>query len=214
MVSAEVRLELLPGYCIRVGVCRCEGIPPVGRRTLESFRGVQDLLPVVSLGDVKFLFNDLEPVIGIQRINHMRERWRVMTHKILVFVSSWGCILLLLLMLLIQLVLLNLLNRCSESLQKLHLGGDELFHVGVRWWWWYLLTTLVPVVVGSLASVHHLIGQRLKFLEKWGVEKILEGNFLSLCFLMLLWPSDHYTQTKIQLKHIKHHYHIVVIIIV
>jgi hypothetical protein len=106
-----------------------------------------------------------------------------MTHKIPVFISGQGCILLLLLMLLIQLVLLNLLNSCSESLQKLHLSGDELFHVGVRWWLWYLLTTLVPVVVGSLTSVHHLIGQRLKFLEKWGVEKILEGNFLSLCFL-------------------------------
>jgi hypothetical protein len=35
-------------------------------------------------------------------------------------------------MLLIQLILLNLLHRCREALQKLHLGGDELFHVGVR----------------------------------------------------------------------------------
>jgi hypothetical protein len=144
----------------------------------------------------------------------MGECWRVMTHKIPVFVSGRGCILLLLLMLLILLVLLNLLNSHSDSLQNLHLDSDELLHVGIRWRWWCLLTTLIPVVVGSLASVHHLIGQGLKFLEKWGVEKILEGNFLSLCFLMLLWPSDHCTQTKIQLKHIKHHHHIVVIIIV
>src|SRR6187455_1254943 len=144
----------------------------------------------------------------------MRKYWWVMTHEVPVLISSRGCILLLLLMLLILLVLLNLLNSRSNSLQNLHLGGDELFHVGVRWWWWYLLTTLVPVVVGSLASVHHLIGQILKFIEKWEVEKILEGNFLSLCFLMLLWPSDRCTQTKIQLKHIKHHHHIVVIIIV
>jgi hypothetical protein len=62
----------------------------------------------------------------------------------------------LLLVLLILLVLLNLLHICSETLQKLHLGGDELFNVRVPWW--YLLTTLIPVVVGSLASVHHLIG--------------------------------------------------------
>jgi hypothetical protein len=158
MMSAEVHLELLPGYGIRIRVCRCEGIPPIGRGSLESTRGVQDLFPVVALGDVQLLSDNLEPVIGIQRINHMGERWRVMTHKIPVFVSSRWCVLLLLLMLLIQLVLLNLLNSCSESLQKLHLGGDELFHVGVRCWWWYLLTTLVPVVVGFLASVHHLIG--------------------------------------------------------
>jgi hypothetical protein len=59
--------------------------------------------------------------------------------------------------LLILLVLLNLLNSHSESLQNLHLGGDELLHIGI-WWWWYLLTTLVPIVVGSLTSVHHLIG--------------------------------------------------------
>jgi hypothetical protein len=135
-----------------------------------------------------------------------------MTHEVPVLISGRGCILLLLLMLLILLVLLNLLNSRSDSLQNLHLGGDELFHVGVRWW--CLLTTLVYVVVGSLASVHQLIGQGLKFLEKWGVEKILEENFLSLCFLMLLWPSDHCTQIKIQLKHIKHHHHTVVIIIV
>jgi hypothetical protein len=42
---------------------------------------------------------------------------------------------LLLLMLLILLVLLNLLNSRSESLQNLHLGGDELLHIGIRWWW-------------------------------------------------------------------------------
>jgi hypothetical protein len=88
----------------------------------------------------------------------MGECWWVVTYKILVFISGRGCILLLLLMLLIQLVLLNLLNSCRETLQKLHLSGDELLHVGVRWGWWYLLTTLVPDVVGFLTSVHHLIG--------------------------------------------------------
>jgi hypothetical protein len=158
MMSVEVRLELLPGYSIRIGVCHYEGIPPIGRGSLESSRGVQDLLPIVALGDIQLLSNDLEPVIGIQRINHVRESWRVMAHKIPVLISSRECILLLLLMLLIQLVLLNLLHRCSETLQKLHLGGDELLHIRVRWWWWYLLTMLVPVVVVSLASVHHLIG--------------------------------------------------------
>jgi hypothetical protein len=81
-----------------------------------------------------------------------------MTHEIPVLISGRRCILLLLLMLLILLVLLNLLNNHSESLQNLHLGGNELLHVGIRWGWWYLLTTLVPVVVGSLTSVHHLIG--------------------------------------------------------
>jgi hypothetical protein len=70
----------------------------------------------------------------------MRERWWVMTHKIPVLISGRGCILLLLLMLLILLVLLNLLNSHSESLQNLHLGGDELLHVGILWWWWYLVT--------------------------------------------------------------------------
>jgi hypothetical protein len=157
-MSVEVLLKLLPSYCICVGVCRCEGIPPVGRGTLESSRGVQDLLLVVALSDVKLLSNDFEPVIGIQRINRMRECWWMMTHEIPVLISGRGCILLLLLMLLILLVLLNLLNSRSESLQNLHLGGNELLHVGIRWWWWYLLTTLVPVVVGSLTSVHHLIG--------------------------------------------------------
>jgi hypothetical protein len=112
-MSAEVHLELLPGYGIHIGVCRCEGIPPIGCGTLESSRGVQDLLPVIALGDIQLLSNDLEPVIGIQRINRMRERWLVMAHKILVLISSRGCILLLLLVLL---VLLNLLHRCSESL--------------------------------------------------------------------------------------------------
>jgi hypothetical protein len=138
-----------------VGMCRCEGIPPVGRSFFESSRGVQDLLSVVALSDVQLLSNDLEPVIGIQRINRMRKCWRMMTHEIPMLISSRGCILLLLLILL---VLLNLLNSRIDSLQNLHLGSNELLHVGIRWWWWwYLLTTLVPVV-RSLTSVHHLIG--------------------------------------------------------
>jgi hypothetical protein len=149
MMSTEIHLELLLGFSIRIGVCRCEGIPPIGRGTLESSRGVQDLLPVIALGDIQLLSNDLEPVIDIQRINRVRESWRVMAHKILMLISSRGCILLLLLVLMILLILLNLLHRCSGTLQKLHLSGDELFHVRVWWWWWYLLTMLVPVVVGS-----------------------------------------------------------------
>jgi hypothetical protein len=146
MMSAEVHLELLPGYGIRIGVCRCEGIPPIGRGTLESSRGVQDLLPVIALGDIQLIFNNFEPVIGIQRINRMKERMRVMAHKVPMLITGQGCILLLLLVLLILLVLLNLLNICSESLQKLHLSGDKLLHVRVWWWWWYMLTMLVPIV--------------------------------------------------------------------
>jgi hypothetical protein len=112
MMSAEIHLELLPSYCIYIGVCRCEGIPQVGHRTLESTQGVQDLLSFVALGNIQLLSNDLEPVIGIQRINRVRESWRVMAHKIPVLISSRGCILLLL----ILLVLLNLLHICSETL--------------------------------------------------------------------------------------------------
>ena len=51
-------------------------------------------------------------------------------------------------------------------------------------------------------------------LREVGSRKDSRGEFLKFMFLMLLWPSDHCTQTKIQLKHIKHHHHIVVIIIV
>jgi hypothetical protein len=81
-----------------------------------------------------------------------------MTHEIPVLISGRGCILLMWLGLLILLVLLNLLNSRSDSLQNLHLGGNELLHIGIRWWWWYLLSTLILVVVGSLTGVHHLIG--------------------------------------------------------
>ena len=135
-MSAEVHLELLPGYGIRIRVCRCEGIPPIGRGSLESSRGVQDLLPVIALGDIQLLPDNLEPVIDIQRINRMRESRRVMAHEIPMLVSSRGYILLLLLVLLVLLVLLNLLHRRRENFQKLHLSCDKLLHIGVRWWWW------------------------------------------------------------------------------
>jgi hypothetical protein len=86
VMSVEVHLELRPGYGIRIGVCRCEGIPPNGCETLESSRGVQDLLLVIALGDIQLLFDNLEPVISIQRINRMRESWRVMAHKVPIFI--------------------------------------------------------------------------------------------------------------------------------
>ena len=104
-MSMKVCLELLPSYSIRVGVCRCEGIPPIGRSSLESSRGVQDLLLVVALSYVQLLPNDFEPVIGIQGINRMRKCRRVMTHEVPVLISGRGRILLLL-GLLILLVLL------------------------------------------------------------------------------------------------------------
>jgi hypothetical protein len=135
-MSAEVHLELLPGYSIRISVCRCEGIPPIGRGSLESSRGIQDLLSVIALGEIQLLPDNLEPVIGIQRINRIRESRRVMAHKLPMLISSWGYILLLLLVLLVLLVLLNLLHRCSESLKKLRLSCDKLLHNRVRWRWW------------------------------------------------------------------------------
>jgi hypothetical protein len=136
MMSVEVHLELLPGYSICIGVCRYEGIPPIVRGYLESSRGIQDLLPVIALGDIQLIPDDLELVIGIRRINRMRESRQVMAQKIPMLVSSRGYILLLLLVLLVLLVLLNLFHRRSESLQKLYLSCDKLLHIGVRWWWW------------------------------------------------------------------------------
>jgi hypothetical protein len=116
MVSMEVHLEFLTGYGVSISMCRGEGIPPIGRGTFKSSRSVQDLLSVIALGDVQFLPNDLETVIGIQGVNCMRESRRVMTHEIPVLVSSLWCILVLVLVVLILLILLNLLHRSSESL--------------------------------------------------------------------------------------------------
>jgi hypothetical protein len=150
MVSMEVHLEFLPSYGIYVAVCCSEGIPPIGQGTFKSSRSVQDLLSVIALGDVEFLFDNLKPVIGIQGVNRMRESRRVVVHKISVLVSSLWCILLLMLVLLVLLILLNLLYRSSESLQNRHLRCDELLHVGI-WWrsWQLLINTLVLVVPGT-----------------------------------------------------------------
>jgi hypothetical protein len=97
-VSTEVFLKFLPSYSVCVCMGRCEGIPPVGRDTFESSRGVQDLFSVVALCNVQLLSNDLKPVIGIQGINRMRKRRGMMTHKVSVLVPSLGCILLLVLL--------------------------------------------------------------------------------------------------------------------
>jgi hypothetical protein len=113
-MSMEVHLEFLPGFGTSISMCRGEGIPPVGRDIFESSRSVQDLLSVIALGDVQFLPDDLKPVIGIQGVNCMRESKRVMAHKIPVFVSSLGHILLLMLVLLVLLILLYLLHRSSK----------------------------------------------------------------------------------------------------
>jgi hypothetical protein len=131
MMSTEIFLEFMPSYSIRVCMGRCESIPPVGHGAFESSGSIYDLLLVITLGDIQLLPNDLEPVIGIQGINRMRENKQVMAHKIPMLVSSLGYILLLLLVLLVLLVLLNLLHRRSESLQKLHLSYDKILHIGV-----------------------------------------------------------------------------------
>jgi hypothetical protein len=111
MMSMEVHLELLLGYGISIGVCRGEGIPPIERGSFKSSGSVQDLLSVIALGDVQFLPDDLKPVIGIQRVNCMRESRRVMTHEVPVLVSSFRRMLLLLFVLLVLLILSNLWYR-------------------------------------------------------------------------------------------------------
>lgn len=112
-MSMEVLLKFLPGYGVWIGVCCSEGIPPVGRGAFKPSRSVQDLFPVIALGNVQFLLDDLKAVISIQGINRMREIRRVVAHGVSVLVSSLGCILLLMLVLLI---LFNFLHRSSESL--------------------------------------------------------------------------------------------------
>jgi hypothetical protein len=87
---------------------RSEGIPPVGRGTFKPSRNVQDLFPVIALGNVQLLPDDLKPIIDIQGINQMRESRRVVAHEIILLVSSLGCIMLL--VLLILLILLNMLH--------------------------------------------------------------------------------------------------------
>jgi hypothetical protein len=148
-MRTEVYLEFLPGYGISISMCHGEGIPPIGRGTFESSQSVQDLFSVIALGDVQFLLDDLKLVIGIQRVYCMTESRWVMAHKILMLISSLGCMLLLMLVLLVLLILLNLLHRHSESLQKLHLHCDELIHIGIGWRWWQLLTMLVLMVIGT-----------------------------------------------------------------
>jgi hypothetical protein len=110
-MSMEVLLKFLPGYDVCVGVCCSECIPPVGRGAFKPSRSVQDLFSIFALGNVQLLPGDLKPVIGIQRINRMRESRRVVAHEIPVLVPSLECILLLvLLVLLVLLILLNLLH--------------------------------------------------------------------------------------------------------
>jgi hypothetical protein len=73
MMSTEVLLKFLPSYGVCVGVYCSEGIPLVGRGTFKPSRRVKDLLPVIALGNVQFLPNDLKPDIGIPEVNCMRE---------------------------------------------------------------------------------------------------------------------------------------------
>jgi hypothetical protein len=51
-MSTKVLLKFLPGYGVCVGVCYSEGIPPVGRGAFKPSRSVQDLFPIISLGNV------------------------------------------------------------------------------------------------------------------------------------------------------------------
>jgi hypothetical protein len=51
-MSMEVHMEFLPSYGVIISMCRSEGIPPIGRDTFESSRGIQDLLSVIALGNV------------------------------------------------------------------------------------------------------------------------------------------------------------------
>jgi hypothetical protein len=126
-MSTKVFLKFLPSNGVSICMGRSVGIPPVGRNAFQSFVRIEGGLPVIALSDIQLLAYNLKPIIGVQRINRVRESRRMMAHEISMFIPSLGCVLMLGI-LLILLILLNLLYRGSNALEKLHLCDDELFH--------------------------------------------------------------------------------------
>ena len=64
-MSVEVVLEFLLIYAFALLMILDVGIPPIGSRTLQLVRGVEDILTVIASHNLQLLLYCFEPVIHI-----------------------------------------------------------------------------------------------------------------------------------------------------
>jgi hypothetical protein len=59
----------MPGNGVGSSICDGASIPPIRSGTFQAARGIQNLLTIITLGDIQQLVDGLEPIIGIEGIH-------------------------------------------------------------------------------------------------------------------------------------------------
>jgi len=143
-MRAKGTAKLLLGDGISFGTAKAEGVPPIKCSSLQLSRSIQDLLFVITLGNLKLPLNSTQPVIGLEWVGGMLEdRW-MSFQKLSPLISDLrGCIP-------IPIPIPHILHVLSYLLKQLGLHHHQLLHSDRRWWWQVLASLVVP------PSVHHL----------------------------------------------------------
>jgi hypothetical protein len=135
-------LQFLVGFDIRV--------PPIYSESDHLMRCKQNPLSFGALNNLQLLFNCLQPIIGVQWFNRVREHWRLGLlefSKFIMLLGLWR-----------WLLLLSLLHVHHSLLHQLHhLGFHEQYLLHCWWWRWVRIIVVVVLIGGIVARDGHLM---------------------------------------------------------
>jgi hypothetical protein len=150
MMRSKIVLEFRPVDAYRFFMSFNVSIPPIYSGAHKLMRGKKYFFSVVTLNNLQFLLNGLQPIIGVHGIDRVRECWRLGPLKFSKFVTLLG-----LWCWLMPLSLLHLGHSLLHGLQHLGLHYQNLLKC---WWWRWVGVVVVVVLIGTtVASVGHLM---------------------------------------------------------
>jgi hypothetical protein len=153
MMRSETILEFLLVDAFRFFMSFNISVPPICGGAHELMRGKKQFLSVVTLNNLQFLLNGLQPIIGIHGLDRVREYWRLGLLEFSKFVTLLG-----LQYWLMSLSLLLVGHSLLHGLQHLGLHYQNLLKC---WGWRQIVGSIVVFICGTVVSVSHLmIGKR------------------------------------------------------
>jgi hypothetical protein len=163
MMRSKTILEFLPVDAFRFFMSFNVSVSPICSGAHELMRGKKHFLSIVTLNNLQFLLNGLQPISSVHGLDRVRECWRIGPLEFSKFVTLLG-----LRCWLMPLSLLHVGHSLLHGLQHLGLHYQNLLKC---WGWRRIVGSIIVFICGTVVSVSHLM-IRKRFETEIDKEKI------------------------------------------
>jgi hypothetical protein len=163
MMRSKTILEFLPVDAFRFFMSFNVSVSPICSGAHELMRGKKHFLSIVTLNNLQFLLNGLQPISSVHGLDRVRECWRIGPLEFSKFVTLLG-----LRCWLMPLSLLHVDHSLLHGLQHLGLHYQNLLKC---WGWRRIVGSIIVFICGTVVSVSHLM-IRKRFETEIDKEKI------------------------------------------